>query len=129
MAATECLYLAAQFEVSGDRIIIQDAEAVDDGEGFARPLDNVFGLQFQVRLVRYGEDHRLGPVQCGLEILLDTKVLEVFLGAEKTGPRMPGSGVRVLALQLVPVLDLGVVHAHLGALVVVFSGLPNRGKA
>ena len=86
VAATECLHFAAQFEVSGDRVIVQDAEAVDDGEGFARPLDNVFGLQFQVRLVRYGEDDRLRPVQCGLEILLDTKVLEVFLGAEKPGP-------------------------------------------
>ena len=86
MATTEGLYFAVQLEVSGDRVIVQNAEAVDDGERFPCPSDNVFRLEFQVRLVRYSEDHCLGPVQCGPEILLDTNILEVLLCAEKTGP-------------------------------------------
>src|SRR5262245_35258729 len=81
----------------------------------ARHADHILRLQFEVRLVRYGKDDRLGAPECLLEPALHAQVDEVFLVAEKACQGMAGGRVAVLRLELVPVLDVGAVHADLGS--------------
>ena len=52
MPPAQSLHLAAQFEVTADSGIIQHAEAVDDGEGAAGPLDHLLRVEIAVCLVK-----------------------------------------------------------------------------
>ena len=71
MAAAEALHLAAEFEIAADLRVVQDAEAVDDGDGAAGHFDDLVGIELQIGLVADGQDHRIGPLQGLLEVGLD----------------------------------------------------------
>ncbi len=57
MPATQAFYLASQFKIFFDILIIQNAEAVDDGSGSVDPFYDVIRIQIEVILVTHGQDH------------------------------------------------------------------------
>ena len=48
VAAAEALHLAAEFEVAADLRVVQNAEAVDDGDRPARLRDDRVGIEIEV---------------------------------------------------------------------------------
>ncbi|OQB79539.1 MAG: hypothetical protein BWX88_04821 [Planctomycetes bacterium ADurb.Bin126] len=62
----------------------------------------------------HGQHDRLDALQCRFQVFLDADVDDVLLVAEEARPRVPGGRVGVLALQLVPVVHVGVVNAEIG---------------
>ena len=123
MAPAEALYLAAEFEIPPDLRVIQDAEAVDDGDGAAGHFDHFVGIEFQIGLMADGQDHRIGPLQGVLEVGLNPDFGELVLIPEEPRPGVARGGIGFLLLQFPPVLHVGVVDADLGP---HFSQLPDQ---
>ena len=65
MSAAEALDFAAEFEVTFDFFVIEDAEAIDDGEGIAGPFDDVVGIEVEIRLMGDGEDEGVDIIEGG----------------------------------------------------------------
>src|SRR5437867_3595647 len=118
--ATEGLYLASKLEVSADILICEDTEAVDHGNGASGPLHHVVRFQLQIGRVPYRKDHGLYAFESRWQISLHSNIHKVLLIAKEPGPRVARGGVGILALQFVPMNDIGIVHryfcAHLGKL-------------
>src|SRR5882672_3655597 len=56
MAASHAFDLAAQFQITPDPDVIEDAEAIDDREGPANTLENLVRIELQIRLVTHSQD-------------------------------------------------------------------------
>ena len=123
MAPAEALHLAAKFEIPPDLRVIQDAEAVDDGDGVACHFDDLVGIEFQIRLMADGQDYRISPLQGVLEVGLNPYFGELVLIPEEPRPGVARGGVGFLFLQFPPVLHVRVVYANLGP---HFSQLPDQ---
>src|SRR5262245_52679405 len=113
--APEPLHLAAELEVAADLVVVEDPEAVDHCQGSPGHRDHGVGIEGEVRLVRDREDHGLDAAQRGFQILTHPELLQVALVAEEPGQGVTRRRVRVLLLELEPVLDVRVVDAHVGS--------------
>jgi len=114
MSPPQALHLAAQFKVAPDPVIIQHAETVDDGDGPARPLHDLFRRQVAVGLVGHRQDQGLHPFEGLRQILFHLQPGQLLLVAEEAFPRKARGGKFVLGGEFPPLLDVGIVHPHLG---------------
>ena len=116
VAAAEGLDLAAQLEVAADLRRRQDAEAVDHGQRAAGPLDDLRRGRASgtARAARRGSRPRRPSAPSARSFWTRRFVRSSWL-RKKRAQRVARRGIGVLALQLVPVVDVGVVDAHLGA--------------
>ena len=65
--------------------------------------------------MRHGQNHGLGMLDRGRQVFLHPNVLQSFLVVEEPRPGMARRGIDVLLLQFVPVVDIRIVDAHVGA--------------
>jgi hypothetical protein len=56
VAATQGFDFAAKLEVAADKVVCQDAKAIDHGQRLSCPFDDIFGIQMEIRLMRDGQD-------------------------------------------------------------------------
>ena len=113
MAAAEAFYFAFQFEAAFNFLVVENAEAVDDGHRVARHFDYFIGCQFQVFLVPDCQHYRVCSFQGIRQVLLYSQFCKVFLVAEEARPCMAGCGLGVLFFKFPPVPDIGVVNRYL----------------
>ncbi len=86
VASAECFHFTAEFEVSSNFVVVEDSEAVDDGQGCACPFDDLVGIEVEIRLMGYGEDECFDAFEGFAEVFLDFGVDEFFLVAEESSP-------------------------------------------
>lgn len=79
MTPTQSLNLASQFEVPADLLILQNPEAIYDGDRAPRHFANIFRLQAQIRFVANGKDHCIATSQGFSQIAVDRQVRQPFL--------------------------------------------------
>jgi hypothetical protein len=81
MPPAQALHFAAEFKVTADLGVREDAEAVDNGRGPTGHFDHLVGVELQVGLMADGQDHRIGALECLFEVRLDPQQQE-SLGAQ-----------------------------------------------
>ncbi len=109
MATAKALYFAAELEIASDVVVIENTEAVDDGNGAAGHGDHRIRVEGKVSLVADGQNDGVHTFEGGGQVLLNPTVLEFILVPEEARPGMARRGVIVLLLQLQPLLHVGVV--------------------
>ena len=58
MPSAKGLYLTAQFKISPDLMIIQDAKGIGHGNGSAGTFYHIVGVEVQVLFVGHGQNQR-----------------------------------------------------------------------
>jgi len=113
MASAEALHLAAELKIAFDLFVVEDAEAVDDGDGAADHLDHFIGVESHVGLVADGKDEGINSLEGGAQIIFNLAVLEFLLVPEEARPGVAGGGIGFLFLQFPPVFHIGVVDCDI----------------
>jgi hypothetical protein len=96
VTSTEGFDFTAQFEISADRVVAENAVTIHDRQGMTSPFDDVIGLESLIRLVRDSKDNGFAVFERGLKFSLDTNILESILIAEEPAPRVTGRGIIIL---------------------------------
>ena len=75
MPTAEALYFAAQFEIAADVGVVEDAEAIDYGDGAAGHGDHRIRVDGKVVFVADGQDDGIHAFEGGGQFLLNLTVL------------------------------------------------------
>ena len=65
VSPSQSFYFAFELEVLFDFLVVEDGEAVDDGDGVGGPFDDVSGVEVEVGGVGDGEDEGIDIVEGG----------------------------------------------------------------
>ena len=114
LAAAHSFDLTPEFEIPLNSPVIQNTEAVNDGDGTTGHLHDFFRSKMQVGFVPHGEHNGIGTLEGRINIFLYPEIIELSLITEKAGPRVPRSGISFLLLELPPVFHVGVMDHDFG---------------
>lgn len=103
VATAQALYFTTEFNIAADCAIIEDAEAVDDGNRSIGHSDHRIGVKLQVSLMADDQNYGISFFECVTEGLLNVNVSEFFLITEISRPGMAGCRVGILLFQFSPV--------------------------
>ena len=112
--APETFHFATQRQVPPDHIVGQNPEAIDHGDRAPCPCDDLIWVQVPVWLMADRKNQGLDAGEGTRQVLLYDEVFEVLLIAKEAGKGATRLGIGVLALELIPVVDVWVMHAALG---------------
>src|SRR5262245_29720520 len=79
VAAAHAFDFAAQLQVAPDFVVVEHAEAIDDGERFSDGFVDLVGIKLEVRFMAHGQDDGIHTFHGWPEIFLDAQVLQRIL--------------------------------------------------
>ena len=109
----EALDLTVEFEIASNLLVVEDSEAVDDGDGASGPAYDIVWFEIEILGVTDSEDNSVYVLQGRRQILKHTQVFELLLVPEEPCPAVPGPWVDVLFLELPPVRHVWIVDPRL----------------
>lgn len=109
MTAAETPHLAAKLNVPCDLLVRENSKAVNNRRRLTNSSNNPVGIQIEILLMTNRKDYGRGPPEGGGEVLLDADLRQGGLVREEARPGLPLGRVGFLALQLVPVVQIGIV--------------------